>query len=410
MREMRRIGLSNVHAEGWQGGEAWRRISAGGEITAPERRALHVASMGWTGSTTKDGVEGEVVVVERYKLAEEMSRNAGKWKGKILLLTASGLTRNFFRVVVETAEFARVAERVGALAIVAVDSPGTLGTTVTHIDPLDFSGKYFAIPMAAIAFEDRVELERQVALGPVRVKLKLRNRLSGGALHSAELRSANVVGEILGAVHPGEIVVVGAHLDSWDLGEGALDDGFGVATVLQAAADLVRSGKRPGLTIRFVLFTGEEQGIAGSRAYVRRHAAELGKHYGALICDQANGPIVGLQTNGRADVGRGAGLEVSDSTYFFSDALAFTLAGVPGIDAHQKSPEFAAVRHSEGDVFSLAEASVLESNGAAVARVAMTLANAAGPLPARRTVDEIREFFTRNGALEFLMGVGLWPY
>src|ERR1700674_311577 len=105
----------------------------------------------------------------------------------------------------------------------------------------------------------------------VSIDINVENSFSAGPVPSE-----NIVGEIEGAVNPKKVVLVGAHLDSWDLGTGATYDGFGAAAVLGAAQALVRSGLRPARTLRFVLFTGEEEGLLGSRAYVRQHAAALG--------------------------------------------------------------------------------------------------------------------------------------
>src|SRR5260370_3716420 len=133
------------------------------------------------------------------------------------------------------------------------------GMHLTHTGILGF-GADFTIPVVSMTAEDQGQLERYVESGKnVRVRFNVQNTFTNGPVESA-----NVIGEVRGREHPEEIVVVGGHLDSWDLSEGATDNGTGSTSVLAAAEAIVRSGNRPRRTIRFVLFTGEEEGLDGS--------------------------------------------------------------------------------------------------------------------------------------------------
>ena len=166
---------------------------------------------------------------------------------------------------------------------VAAALPGTIDTRL--------------IPSVDLAAEHQKLMERRLLQNrAVSIDINVENSFSAGPVPSG-----NFVGEIRGAVHPEKVVLVGAHLDSWDLGTGAIDDGFGVAAILGAAQALVRSGLRPARTLRFVLFTGEEEGLLGSRAYVRQHAAELGNIVAVFALDWGAGPVVKLPTAGRYD-------------------------------------------------------------------------------------------------------------
>ena len=138
-----------------------------------------------------------------------------------------------------------------------------------------------------IVEEQEALITRMLKSGvPVRMRIDVLNEFTNGACSSS-----NIVGEIVGSRHPEEIVLLGAHLDSWDLGTGSIDDGFGVGAVLGAAQSIVASGIRPERTIRFALFTGEEQGLLGSRAYTRAHQEELKNFVCAFILDWGSGPI-----------------------------------------------------------------------------------------------------------------------
>ena len=146
--------------------------------------------------------------------------------------------------------------------------------------------------------EDQGQLERFVARGITpRIRINVQNTLTSGPVETA-----NVVGEIRGREHPEEILVVGGHLDSWDLAQGTTDNGSGTATTLGAADAIMRSGQKPRRTIRFVLFTGEEQGLDGSFAYMKQHAAEMENHLGDLILDEGQGPVTDFMLGGRDDL------------------------------------------------------------------------------------------------------------
>src|SRR6185503_17929504 len=119
--------------------------------------------------------------------------------------------------------------------------------------------------------------------GPVRIRLQL------GARTLPDVDSANVVGDIVGGVAPEEVVLLGAHLDSWDVGTGALDDGAGCAVVIEAARHIARQSPRPRRTVRVVLYANEERGLSGARAYAKAHEAELGKHVLATEADTGAG-------------------------------------------------------------------------------------------------------------------------
>jgi len=168
---------------------------------------------------------------------------------------------------------------------------------LTHTGILGFDVD-FALPVLSLTEEDQSQLERFVAAGKkIRVRVNVQNTFTNGPVETA-----NVVGEIRGREHPDEILVVGAHLDSWDLSEGATDNGMGTVCVLGAAEAILRSGQRPRRTIRFVLFNGEEEGLDGSYAYVKQHQAEMSNHLGDLVLDEGQGPVKEFELGGRDDL------------------------------------------------------------------------------------------------------------
>src|SRR5262249_25073709 len=150
------------------------------------------------------------------------------------------------------------------------------------------------LPTAYMARESATLLWRLLDAGPVEAEVNIQGTLTG-----KPVTVYNTVAEIKGSEKPDEVVIIGGHLDSWDLGTGATDNGTGSAAVLAAARALVKSGVKPKRTIRFVLFTGEEQGLNGSRAYVAAHKDEMSKVSGVLVHDTGTGKVltIGLMHN-----------------------------------------------------------------------------------------------------------------
>jgi len=415
VNKMKAIGLQNVHEERWQMARGWRRISAQAEMRSPSHQYLTVASLGWAGSTRDGGEEAEAVAVNRNELVEEQ-KHAAQWRGKILFLVSKGKPRPSFEIYALMGPFFQSAHDAGAVAVIDGDgTTETQGMNLTHIDPADFAGGYYEIPVVRMAADHRAILERLLdRKQTLRVWIEVRNSASG------PVDSANVVGEIPGSQHPDEIVVLGAHLDSWDLGQGATDDGFGSVAVLAAAEAIAHSGFRPIRTIRFVLFTGEEQGVKGSLAYMKAHQKEIPNHVAAVVADMGDGPPTGFWLNGRDDLialieevssaaGSGGRLRITDATYTFSDAFTFTLAGVPGIDLAQDSADYRYTHHSTVDTFDKVKPENLVRSAAAIAVLGYWIADREQRLAVPLTRERTGQLLTKMKLNDALRLIGLGP-
>src|SRR5579864_3466715 len=333
--KMRGMGLENVHAEKWQLWRGWKRGSAEAELLAPIRRELHVDAMGWTGSTPAGGAEGEVVAMNMFDMDEEM-KDLSRMKGKVVLVVSKGSPKkDFDRIFAEFGNFLNAARKAGALVVIGGQGGSNAsGLNLTHTGILGFNAD-FEIPVVSVTAEDQGQLERYVNAGAhPRVRFNIQNTFTNGPVESA-----NVVGEIRGREHPEQILVVGGHLDSWDLSQGTTDNGSGTATTLGAADSIMRSGAKPRRTIRFVLFTGEEQGLDGSIAYIKQHHSELANHLGDLILDAGQGEVKGFQLGGRSDLmdtfqpfadslAAMGPMSVDDKIEDGTDTLTFTIAGL----------------------------------------------------------------------------------
>ncbi len=415
--KMKALGLSNVHTENYPVWKGWTRGSASAELVAPIQRKLDIDAMGWTGSTAASGAEAEVVAANLFNLDDEI-RNISRFRGKIVMMKPEGSPRkNFWLIFAQYGDFINELQKVGAVAVIGGQGGFKAeGMHLTHTGVLGF-GQDFALPVVDMAMEDQGQLERFLEAGrTVRLRINVQNTLAGGPV-----QSANVVGEISGREHPEEIVVVGAHLDSWDLSEGTTDDGVGATSVLAAAEAIVKSGQIPRRTIRFVLFTGEEQGLLGSLAYAKQHAGEMQNHLGCVVLDNGQGPVREFQLGGRDDLIASIQpfadsllnireIKVTDKREFGSDTGPFILAGLPGINLDQDSPDYKYTHHSAADALEAVKPDVLTQDATIVALTAFWLADRperfATPWSPERTARMLRE----KGDYDMLKAFNMWPF
>ncbi len=417
LAKMKSIGLQNVHAEKWSMWKGWTRGKAEAELLEPLHHPLSIDAMGWTGSTSANGVEAEVVTANLFDLDEEI-RGVAKFHGKIVLMMPKGRPKKDFDLIfAQFGDFLRAAHQAGALAVIGGQGgfPAE-GMHLTHTGILGFAAN-FAIPVVDMTREDQGQIERFLEAGKtVRVRINVQNTFSNGPVESA-----NVVGEIPGREHPDEIFVVGAHLDSWDLSEGATDNGFGSCSVLAAADAIVKSGSQPRRTLRFVLFNGEEQGLLGSLAYTKQHESEMKNHLGDVVLDMGQGPIKEFQLGGRSDlvssfqpflqsIANIREIPVSDKIEVGTDTLPFTIAGLPGIDLDQDSPDYKYTNHSAADALEAVKPDVLSQDATIVALTAFWIADRpqrlASPWSPGRTAKMLRD----KGEYATLKAFGLWSF
>jgi len=264
--EMKRDGLENVHTEKVMV-PRWVRGNESAEIIEPARQPIVMLGLGGSVATPPAGVQADVLIVHGF---EELDAHPAQVRGRVVLFnvpfTSYGETVRF------RSDGASRAARHGAVAML-IRSVGLNGLRLPHTGVLQYSDDAPKIPAAAVTTEDADRLERMVGRGDrVVVALKME------AHFEADAESANVVGEIRGREKPDEIVVVSGHLDSWDVGAGATDDGGGCVVSWEALRILKKLNLRPRRTIRLVLWTNEENGGRGGLAYRDRHRSELGRH------------------------------------------------------------------------------------------------------------------------------------
>ncbi len=398
LRELARLGLRNVHEEPLKE-PRWVRGTEAAEIVAPVRQKLAIAALGGSGATPAGGLEAEVLATRDVEtLAALAAKDPVVAKGKIVFLEErTERTRDgsgYGRAVPIRYAGPDAARRLGAIAVV-IRSVGTSSTRLPHTGVTKVEPGVPPFPSAALAAPDADLLERLAASGPVRLRLTL------GCRREADVRGGNVVGEVPGSERPDEVVLLGAHLDSWDLGTGAIDDGAGVGIVAEAARAIAALPRAPRRTVRVVLFADEESGGSGARAYAAAHRAELDRHVAALEMDLGTDRVYRIDAEGGPEAASFAaaaadllaplgiaerGAEASGG----SDVGGLRAFGVPLVDLDQDASRYFDFHHSADDTFDKIDAANLAQATAATAVVAWLVADAPGTLgripPEKRTV------------------------
>src|SRR4051812_41232364 len=302
--EMNKDGLENVHTERVMVPK-WVRGSESAEIVEPARHAMVMLGLGDSAGTTGDGIQAEVLVVHTF---DELDAKAANVRGRIVLFNVP------FTSYGETVRFRSMgpsrAARLGAVAML-VRAVGPAGLRTPHTGALQYAADVKKIPAAAISAEDADRLQRMADRGS-----KIVVRLKMDAHFEADAESANVVGEIRGRERPDEIVVVSGHLDSWDVGAGATDDGGGCVVTWEALRIMKKLNLRPRRTVRVVLWTNEENGGRGGLAYRDQHRAELPKH------------VLMMESDGGVFRPLGFGFSGSDGARNAVKSIASLLAGI----------------------------------------------------------------------------------
>ena len=385
VERLRAAGLGEVRAEPLTVPH-WDRGAESGAIVAPVPHALALAALGGSVGTPKGGLEAEVIEVASLEAIDAL--DPAQAKGKIVFVNRVTERRkdgHGYGEAVPVRGLAAIHAAKRGAAGVVIRSIGTDHDRVAHTGAMRYEDGVAKIPAAALSIPDAELLHRLAAAGAVRLRMSL------GARQLPEARSANVVGDVTGSGAPGEIVLLGAHLDSWDLGTGAIDDGAGCAIVIEAARQIAAMSRRPRRTVLVVLFANEENGLAGAKAYAKEHEAELGRHVAAIEADFGDGaPYAVRFLGGRAGGGGGPGgaggaaplgvLASDEEAEGGADLIPLRRAGVPVIDVLQDGTRYFDLHHTANDTFDKIDKEALDRAAAAYAAVAFAVADSPADL------------------------------
>ena len=387
---------------------AWSPGGAAGRILAPVERPIHVASFGLSPGTPASGLRGLLVKLDDVSPSALASRGDAV-KGKIAYFARRLLWKEW-----ATHPMQRLADA-GAIAVLV--SGGRPNDAVDRIVCRGPNDSVCTRPTFVVGLEDAASLDRLLTTGQVSLEV------SSTAVIGGAVESANVIAEIRGRELPDESVLLGAHLDAWDLATGAQDDGSGVVQVIEAARALRALSVPPRRTVRFALWGGEEQDFIGSRAYAAAHANEMDRVVAYLNSDNGAGSPIGWAVGGgREDIvaaarplastflsGLGADT-VESSMVCDSDDCPFWTRGVPTLSLEVDMSEYMSVHHLSSDTIDKVKPGALTEGAAVMAITAYALAELPRRIGDRADSASIEKRLAGTSVLVEVTDKGLWKH
>jgi len=394
--ELKAIGcevqLEKVMAPHWvRGEETAALIEFPGQAQNTTQKIV-LCALGESVATPPEGIEADVIAVRNFDELKSMPRD--KVAGKIVLfnypfdkqMAAEGRGGEAYgEAVVYRSNGPSAAARQGAVACL-IRSVGGADYRLPHTGMTDYAKDAPKIPAGAVTAEDADLIANLVPQGPVKMKLVLTPKTL------PDIESANVIADIKGSEHPEQVVIVSGHLDSWDLGTGAIDDGAGVAVSMETANLIQKLRLKPKRTIRLIAWINEENGEAGSKQYAKDHEKEIQNHFAAMETDGGAGHPIGLNIKANPEVRKmfapvanilqesGAGI-LHLVEHCGADIEPLEKAGVPSFSPIQDSRFYFNYHHTAADTLDKIVPKELAENSAVVAVAAYALANSEQPLP-----------------------------
>ena len=383
--EFKRLGLANAHEDPWEISDTWEpEVWATARILQPREMRLHLESDGWSPSTPKGGVKGDVYHLKALS-DEGIKAEAGQINGSIVLMDEDSLAAGGPLLVGKALDLIGQMENAGAKAFLL--GIGARENVSVMVGINCCNGTVGKVPIGNVGMEDTKLLRRMLDKGPVEIEFSFKNKVQD------HVKVPNVVADIPGTDGSGEYVIIGGHLDSWQLGTGAEDNGTGAASVLAVAEAVKASGIQPKRTLRFVLFGGEEEGLLGSIHYAQMHAGELDKCAGVFITDTGSEAPKGWYIFGREDektaldglkpelASLGADDTSDEGRFTFStDHGPFLIHGVPSCVLWTPVEEYFKLHHKPSDTFDKVNQRDLNLGAAVVGVTALGFADASEPL------------------------------
>src|SRR5581483_6544898 len=403
-------GADSVHSENFTIPTSWAEGATHMAVVAPERFSVRAISIGWAPAITPqqhvrlvdvgDGTADDFAKVKNVSVA-------------ILLVHSEEMKtwEDLFAEYLKAPAVIDLAVKARALAI-AFQSTRPHDLMYRHTNTDD--GRIDRLPMVLVAREDAARMARLITSGQnLYADLAIPNHIGG------PIQTSNVIAELRGSEKPDEFVILGAHLDSWELGTGALDNGCNAALVIDAARAIKASGIPPRRSIRLVLFNGEEQGMLGSAAYAAAHQQELDRAQAVVIFDTGIGRVTGYSLGGRKDavaplqglpdfLPRFQAAEFTTDAFVGTDNLDFLLHGVPTLVANQEEANYLVNYHATSDTFDKVDIPELKKHVAIAAATVLALANAPSRIPPRQSRAEIEQLMKESGLDSQLKLFGLW--
>src|SRR4051812_18789579 len=389
------VALEKVTVPHWVRGEETAALVEFPEQATNKTQKIILCALGGSVATPASGLTTEVIAVNTFEELEALPSD--KTQGKIILfnypfdkqMAAEGHGSDAYgEAVAYRSEGPTAAARHGAVACL-IRSVGGTDYRLPHTGQTKYSDGVTKIPAAAVTAEDADLIAALVKQGPVRMKLALTPQ----TLPDAE--SNNVIADVKGSEHPEQVIIVSGHLDSWDLGTGAIDDAAGVAVSMEVANLITKLHLRPKRTIRVVAWMNEENGLAGGKQYAAAHKAEMANHFAAIETDNGAGHPVGLYMRVAADTkpllapistvlqSSGAGI-MTLAEHSGADIGPLEEVGIPTFAPMQDSRFYFNYHHTAADTLDKIVPKELAENAAVVAVSAYGLGNLENSFPRPR--------------------------
>jgi carboxypeptidase Q len=424
MQAFTAAGADSVHAESFEIPNSWAEGAS--DMTATTAYELSPTRVG--GATVLSSFRVRAVsvawapallpvkhvpVVDVGEGSDAEFQKAGDVTDKILLVHTTVL-KTWADLFAEYANAPPIVDRAVKAKAKAIAFMATREHDILYRHTNSGAGEIDKIPMVIVAREDGERMARLLAnKNLVWADLSIPNQIGG------PVKSSNVIAELRGVEKPDEFVIVGAHLDSWELGTGALDNGCNAALVIDALRAIKASEVLPRRTIRFILFSGEEQGLLGSRAYASHHRAELDKAAGVIIYDSGTGKTTGFSVGGRSDLVSSTkqllaplaqfGVnDVETNMEWGTDHFDFMLEGVPTFVADQEEANYLENYHAVSDTYDKVDFGQLKKHVAEAALLALELANLDQKIGPRLTHDQIEQTMRESKSVEMMKANGIW--
>ena len=403
-------GADSVHTENFTIPASWEEGATSMAVVAPESFTVRAVSIAWAPALEPQHHVRVVDVAEGT--AQDFAR-AGNLTGVIALVHSPEM-RTWDDLFAEYMNAIRVVQQAVRAKVLAVAFQSSRPRDLLYRHTNSAGGEIDRLPMLLVAREDANRISRLLASGQqLYADLAIPNRIGG------PIQAANVVAEIKGSEKPDEFVVLGAHLDSWELGTGALDNGCNAALVIDALRAIKASGLRPRRSIRFILFSGEEEGMVGSHAYADAHRGEMDNADAALIFDAGTGKVTGFSLGGRNDVLTpvnalaaplrqfGAATMTTDAMYG-TDHFDFLLQGVPTLVANQDAANYLINYHAMSDTYDKVDFPQLKKHVAEAAELSFAIADAPNRLGPRLDRQQISKTLSGTHLDDEMKGFGVW--
>ena len=403
-------GADAVHTEDFSIQASWAEGATEMDVVAPGQFKVRAVSVAW--APALNAQRGVRIVDVGEGTAQDFVK-AGRVAGAVVLVHSKEMKtwEDLFDEYIRAGGTVQNAVANKALAI-AFQSSRPHDLLYRHTNAS--YGEIDRIPQVIIAREDADRIARLLSPGQkLAVDLSIPNRIGG------PITATNVIAELRGSEKPDEFVVLGAHLDSWELGTGALDNGCNAALVVDALGAIKASGVHPKRSIRFILFSGEEEGLIGSHVYVRAHRNELDKAAGVVIYDSGIGKVTGFSVGGRKDIVSAVARLVAPLKPFGADSLTtdasygtdhfdFLLEGVPTLVANQEEDNYLLNYHAMSDTFDKVDLTRLKTHVATAAATTFAIADSPEGIGPRLDRAQIAQTLTETHLDDQMKGFGVW--